>query len=422
MTLAPDLVLAERLFDALRIGTGGTQGICRPSYGEGEAFAHALVRQEAAALGLMVATDAAMNLYVTLAGREPGPAILIGSHLDSVPRGGNFDGAAGVLMGLAILSGFKQAGVVPRRDLIVMAIRAEESTWFNASYIGSRAAFGLLGASELESVIRSDDRQSLGHHIAEAGGDVAALRQGEAYLSRERIAVFIEPHIEQGPDLVARNRPAGIVTGIRGSLRYRSARCLGSYAHSGATPRHLRQDAVSAVSRLVVDLNALWHDLESKGEDLAVTFGQIMTDPAEHAFSKVAGQVDFALDMRSQSRATLDRVHAELMDLAQAIEQRQGVRFEWGALTGSDAAIMDGRVVQALSQAAQKQGLDAPLMPCGAGHDAVIFANAGIPTGMLFIRNRHGSHNPLEAMDMTDFAAAAGILLDFCLDWRGTTT
>lgn len=412
----PDVPLAGRLFEELRRRTGTADGITRASYGPGEAIAHATIRREAEALGFAVAEDAALNLYVTLPGRERGPITVVGSHLDSVPLGGNFDGAAGLLMGLSVLAGFRRAGVRPRRDVTVMAIRAEESTWFNASYIGSRAALGLLSAEEVDTAVRSDNGRTLADCLSEAGGDPEALRRGDAFLDARSIGAFVEPHIEQGPCLVEGGLPVGIVTGIRGSFRHRGARCFGAYAHSGATPRAARQDAVSAVAALVTALNALWTDAAERGEDLAITVGQISTDPAEHAFSKVAGRVDFSLDVRSQSPDTLERVRAALGDLVAAAERDHRVSFALGPLTGTEPARMDEAIVASMSEASRASGLNAPLMACGAGHDAAVFAGAGVPTGMLFIRNEHGSHNPREAMALDDFAAAAAILSRFCFD------
>ncbi len=297
-----------------------------------------------------------------------------------------------------------------------MVIRAEESAWFNASYVGSRAAFGLLAPAELDDVVRSDDGLSLGEHMAAAGGDPSALRTGQAWLDPARIALFIEPHIEQGPHLIDAGAPVGIVTGIRGSFRYRKAACRGTYAHSGATPRHLRRDAVAATSALVVALDAMWRRREASGEDLAVTVGQFATDPAEHAFSKVAGRVEFALDVRSQSAETLEAVREEVHGLGEGIAREHGVTFEWGPMTGSTPAVMDAGIVEGLRATAAALGVDAPRMPCGAGHDAAVFAAQGVPTGMLFIRNANGSHNPSEAMDIADFAHAASILSRFLLD------
>lgn len=414
-TPSPDIDLAARLFDELRAATAASEGVTRVSYGAGENLAHALLAREAARLDLVVTRDAACNLYATLPGRTAGPALIVGSHLDSVPCGGNFDGAAGVFCGLAAIAGWRRAGAAPPREVTLMAIRAEESVWFDASYIGSRAAFGLLEPSELDSVRRSDDGRTLGAHIADCGGDVAALRRGAAHLSAARIAAFIEPHIEQGPDLLARGAPIGIVTGIRGASRRREAVCHGEYAHSGATPRALRRDAVVAVAALIGELEALWSALEQDGEDATITVGRLFTDAAAHGFSKVAGRVDFSLDMRSRAQATLDRLDRELDAVAARIAQMHGVRFDLGPRSATVPAEMNAGLVDQLAGAARRRGVEAPRMACGAGHDAAVFAARGVPTGMIFIRNAHGSHNPREAMDMADFAVAAATLSDFCL-------
>jgi beta-ureidopropionase / N-carbamoyl-L-amino-acid hydrolase len=411
-----DIQLAERLFDELKRRTGTNRGITRTSYGLGEQIAHDMVRREARKLGLEVKTDPGCNLYMTMKGREEGPGIFIGSHLDSVPMGGNFDGAAGVLIGLSVISGYVRAGIRPPRDITVMAIRAEESTWFGASYIGSRAALGRLTPRELDQVKRSSDQISLGNAIDAAGGDTEFLRSGKSYLDPADIAMFIEPHIEQGPVLVEKKIPVGIVTGIRGSFRYREAKCLGVYAHSGATPREYRSDAVRAASALVTELDKAWDRLQAEGADLVVTFGQFSTDPSEAAFSKIAGKLSFSLDVRSQEPETLTHMQAIVSETVARIEAEHRVKFELGRLTDSKSAKMDDAIVKALSDFAGEQGIEAETMACGAGHDAAVFADAGVPTGMIFIRNANGSHNPDEHMDIADFAEAARLVSALCLD------
>ncbi|HEY0120790.1 MAG TPA: hydantoinase/carbamoylase family amidase [Rhizobium sp.] len=415
-TAPVDIDLAERLFDELRRRTGTNRGITRTSYGLGEQIAHDMVRREARKLGLEVSTDPGCNLYMTMKGRKEGPSIFIGSHLDSVPMGGNFDGAAGVLLGLSVISGYVRAGIRPPRDITVMAIRAEESTWFGASYIGSRAALGRLTAKELDQVKRSSDRISLGAAIDAAGGDTEFLRSGKSYLDLSDIAMFIEPHIEQGPVLVEKQIPIGIVTGIRGSFRYREARCIGAYAHSGATPREYRSDAVRAASALVVELDKAWDRLQAEGADLVVTFGQFSTDASEAAFSKIAGKLSFALDVRSQEPETLAKMQTVVSDAVARIEAEHRVKFELGRLTDSKAAKMADAIVTSLSDFAHEHGIGAQTMACGAGHDAAVFADAGVPTGMVFIRNANGSHNPDEHMDIADFVEAARLVSALCLD------
>ena len=411
----PDIDLAERLFAELRRETGEGRGITRMSYGAGEAFAHSLIRAEAEALDLDIGVDAALNLYMTLPGRVRGSVVMIGSHLDSVPNGGNFDGAAGVLMGLAVLAGYRRAGVTPECDIVAVATRAEESTWFPASYIGSRAAFGLLLPSELDQVRRVGDGMTLGDAIAAAGGDPERIRSGTAHLRPESIRAFIEPHIEQGPVLLEVGAPFGIVTGIRGSFRHRTAKCCGSYAHSGATPRSARRDAVQGTAALARALDEIWVRWDGKGEDLSVTIGQFSTEPEQHAFSKVAGRVDFALDVRSQSSETLEAFRAQLPEIIAETERNHHVEFDLGPSSGTRPAVMDEGVMESLAAASASEGVQAVRMACGAGHDAAVFATMGVPTGMLLIRNEHGSHNPDEDMDLEDFAAAARSLSRFCI-------
>ncbi len=413
--ILPDIAMAERLFSELRDRTSDKRGITRMSYGPGEEIAHAIVRREAEKLGLAVETDAACNQYLTLPGQTDAPGIVIGSHLDSVPMGGNFDGAAGVLMGLSVLSGLMAAGRAPPLPITVMAIRAEESAWFSASYIGSRAAFGKLKAQELETVKRAGDGISLGEAIAAAGGSAGDVASGCGHWNPDEVGFFLEPHIEQGPVLALKDIPLGIVTDIRCSMRFRHAACRGAYAHSGTTPRETRRDAVLAVSTLVVELDRLWRRFEARGKDLTVTVGEVATDPEESSFSKVAGFVRFSLDIRSNSRAVLERFAAELGTLKTGIEKDRNVRFDFGPRTSATPASMHPAVIAGLRRAADEARQPALEMPCGAGHDAAVFAGLGVPTGMLFLRNENGSHNPREHMDMTDFSAGAAVLMRFCL-------
>jgi len=406
----PDLALAAALFAQLRRDGHDGVGITRDAYGPGEQSAHDEAVRLARVLDLEIARDAALNLYLTLPGRDrQAPRVMTGSHLDSVPAGGNYDGAAGVVAGLAVLAGWRAAGFVPPADVTVMAVRAEESTWFPYSYLGSKAAFGLVDRDALQ-LRRADTGRPLAEHLAECGGNPGAF--GQAWLDPTRIARFVELHIEQGPVLVDEALPVGIVTGIRGSLRYRDARVLGNYAHSGAVPRRGRRDAVRAAALLVAAIDDDWERLEARGRDLVVTFGKFCTNPAQHAFSKVAGEVDLCVDVRSQDRAVLDEVDALLDTHARRLEQATGTRIELGPRTGSEPALMDAGIQQALEAAAARHGIAARRMASGAGHDAAVFAQRGVPTGMVFVRNDHGSHNPDEHMDMDDFALGTRLLAD----------
>src|SRR6516164_6483187 len=180
--IQPDLELAASLFDGLSRATRRGRGIVRDSYGEGEQAAHDLVRSAATAIGLEVEVDAIGNLFMTLPGRERrAPRILIGSHLDSVPQGGNYDGAAGVVAGLSVLAALRRAQIAPAWDISVMAIRAEESAWFDVPYLGSAGALGLLDPACLP-IPRSDNGRSLETTLAQQGFNPQPIRERQRLL------------------------------------------------------------------------------------------------------------------------------------------------------------------------------------------------------------------------------------------------
>ncbi len=417
--LTPDVELAARLFDALRVKTFDGVGITREAYGPGEQAAHALVRAEAEALGLEIANDAAGNLYMTLPGADRATKrIVLGSHLDSVAQGGNYDGAAGVLAGLATVAGMRAAGFRPSRDITVLAIRAEEAgAWFPTSYPGSRAALGCL-PPEVLAIRRMDSGRSLEDHMRALGFDPDAVRAGRGNLSAANTAAYLELHIEQGPVLDSEQIPVGVVSGIPGSRRLRAARVLGEYNHSGATPRRYRRDAAIALAELAHRLDEHWAVLETQGHALVCTFCVLATTE-DAGFTKIPGEARFQLDVRSVQPATVEAMFAELHRLVASIEARRGVRFELGEETGSQPSPMDAGVRQGLIRAAEALGVAYRVMPSGGGHDAAAFAEAGVPAGMLFVRNQNGSHNPHEAMRMEDFAIGCAVVMRWAADMAG---
>ncbi|MBM3573141.1 MAG: M20/M25/M40 family metallo-hydrolase, partial [Alphaproteobacteria bacterium] len=247
------------------------------------------------------------------------------------------------------------------------------------------------------------------------GCDVAAVRRGDAYLRPERVRAFVEVHIEQGPVLVDAGLPVGIVTGIRGCRRFRHGRCRGAYAHSGAVPRSARRDAVAATVALIHGLNQEWARHEVAGHDLTFTAGELTTDPALHGPSKVAGETRFVLDFRSLSDAVMAAMTEHAAALAAELGAAHRVEFDLGPLLYSEPAALDPalrRQMAALAIASQVATME---LASGAGHDASVFANFGVPSAMLFVRNANGSHNPDEAMEMNDFADAARILAGFAV-------
>ena len=411
--IEPNLEMAASLFEALSRATRRGRGIVRDSYGAGEQAAHDIARAAASTAGLEVSVDAIGNLFMTLPGEDrAAPRIIVGSHLDSVPQGGNYDGAAGVVAGLCVLAALRRAGIVPAYDLAVMAIRAEESAWFDIAYLGSGGAFGLLDPNCL-SIARSDNGQSLGLTLQERGFDPRPIRERRRLMDPAQVRAYLELHIEQGPTLVGEGLPAAVVSGIRGCKRFRNARCIGEYAHSGAVSRRYRHDAVAATVAFLHHMESIWRQCEEAGEDLVLTAGELYTDPAMHGPSKIAGETRFVLDIRSLADATMETVAAEARAAAARIAAAYRVQIDLGATSDSPAAVLDRRLRAQLLEL-----LEQPFeMPSGAGHDAAVFAKVGVPSAMIFVRNHNGSHNPDEAMSLEDFAIGARALLGLLLNF-----
>ncbi|HUB47251.1 MAG TPA: Zn-dependent hydrolase [Acetobacteraceae bacterium] len=398
------------LFETLRTATSDGVGITRESYGPGESLALDIIEAEAHAHGLATERDAGANLVVTLPGRDPAlPFLACGSHLDSVPQGGNYDGAAGVIAGLIALCQLHDEGFDPTRTIKLFALRGEESAWFGRAYIGSSSLFGKLTADDLALPNVASGRPLI-DCMRDAGVAVDRLARGELLLDPKTVAAWLELHIEQGPVLVARKLPLAIVTGIRGNFRHRSIECLGEAGHSGTIPRWLRRDAVFATADLITRLDRHWRTLLERGRDLVMTSGIIGTDPAEHALARIPGRLRFSFEARSQSTETLEAFYDLFQSECAGIAEERGVRFVFDRRLDSAPARMDETWIARLRAILRDMDLPDEPIASGAGHDAAVFSNAGIPSAMIFVRNEHGSHNPEEAMDMDDFLRGTELL------------
>ncbi len=401
--------LASTLFDRLRLDGLDEPGVSRDPYGPGEQRAHVTVTEVAQQLGLRIEHDAAANLYMTLPGRDPtARRVVVGSHLDSVPHGGNFDGAAGVVAGLVAVAALQRLGISLPRDLTVMGIRAEESIWFQVSYIGSRGALGTLPDGALD-VRRIDTGRTLAEHIAECGGDPDALRSGARHFDPAQLHAYLELHIEQAPSLVAAGRPVGICTGIPGNFRYPEARIEGSHDHVGL-PRRFRRDAAIAGAEFAMALDQVWEQHEAAGVPMACTIGRFHTDAASHGLTIVPGAFNFSLDVRAYDEAVLAELDRRVDAIIAGIEQRRGVRFLRGTKARAAVGPVDPAIRAALETGAAELGIPTLDLGSPASHDAAAFAAVGVPMGMIFVRNENGSHNPHEAMTIDDFLAGASLL------------
>ena len=402
---------AGLLFDELERVSADAGGVTRDAYGAREQAACDVIAEAARELDLEVSHDAAGNLYAVLPGEDrSAPALAVGSHLDSVPRGGNYDGAAGIVAGLAAASALRRLGAPLARDVMIIGLRGEESPWFGTAYLGSRLALGLLPLEQLDELRRFDTGRSLAEHMMDLGLDVAALRRGEPRLSPANLAAYFELHIEQGPVLEREALPVAVATAVRGNARYPFARCLGAYAHSAAVPREDRSDAVLAAAELVMRLDGFWQSIEaSGGGDAVFTVGKFFTDADLHAMTKVPGAVDFTLNFGSTRQADLDAFRNQAEASAEEIGKRRRVRFELGQAVGTGPVALDAALRKALAEACAACGQRDFEMPT-VGHDAAVFTKAGIPAAMILVRNAHGSHNADEAMDLADFGDGCKVL------------
>lgn len=405
--------LAARLFREIAELTPDIKGVTRPAYSDIETRTLSYLEAFARSEGLVVWYDEGCNANFCLPEDQDAEKFtVIGSHVDSVPFGGNYDGMAGVIAGLLCLVRAKRAGTGFKTPVHVLAMRGEESAWFGPCYIGSKVLTGQLNGSEAQARHKGDGR-TLIEHMADIGLPADRIRKQEPLIDASRIEAYLELHIEQGPLLIGKNLPAAIVSGIRGNFRHRAVKCIGEAGHSGAVPKAYRKDAVLAFADLMVRLDESWTTILNKGADLVLTSGVVSTDPETNAMSRIPDEVTFSLDIRSQSADVLEEMRELLSDEMKQIEKDRKVRFELDGEINTAPALCAPEIVDGLKAAMEETGLPTFVMPSGGGHDAAVFAAAGVPAGMIFVRNRNGSHNPDEAMDIPDFLAACDILFTY---------
>ncbi|WP_414500728.1 Zn-dependent hydrolase [Zymobacter sp. IVIA_12111.31 C1] len=404
--------LATRLFDDIATLTRDPDaGITRECYADSENRAIHHLCQFAHDAGLTSHTDRAGNVVLQRPDDQGRPALWCGSHFDSVPQGGNYDGLAGIIAGLLCLKQLHDDHIELPYDVRVIGLRGEESPWFGKAYIGSRALSGGLTEGDL-ALTKRGSGITLADSLSAVGADVEAIRRQEWLIDPQQFAGYLEVHIEQADSLEHHHQALGVVPGIRGNVRHNLVHCIGEDGHSGAVPREERHDAVFAVSELISAVDRRWREWVATGRDLVVTVGMLGTDAAHHSVSRIPGDVSFSLEMRSLHSATLEAFYEVVQQERHRIETERQVRFDFDKRIDTPPAAMHAPWVAEAQHIMQRHGLDGLLTPSGAGHDAAVFANAGIPSIMLFVRNQHGSHNPHEAMRMDDFIDATAVLYD----------
>jgi allantoate deiminase len=395
-----------RLDELFRLGPGPYAR--RPGLGPEEEEACALAAGWMEAAGLDVTWDSAGNVVGRARGAEPGlPEVWTGSHLDTVPSGGRFDGALGVVAGIEAVAALAGRGL--RRTVAVAAFRDEEGWRFGRGLFGSRAMCGRLEPGEAADA--DADGVTLGRAVEALG---RAWPPEGGWLG-DGVHAFVELHIEQGPVLAAAGLPLGVVREIVGMSGFEVA-FTGAAGHAGTTPMAGRADALGAAAAAIVDLHAAAGAIE----DAVATVGRLAVHPG--ASNVIPDRVGLTVDARAPDLARLDALEAAVEDGARRAADARGcgtsVRRTWRL----PPAPMCPRVREALLRAVAATGVEATELPSGAGHDAQVFAQAGVPTGMLFARSLAGgvSHCPEEETDAeaVDVAvhALAGALADLAED------
>lgn len=388
-----------------RIGAFGQTGVNRPALSALDGKARRQLVDWGRAIGLAASVDPIANLFLELRGDHPDLApILIGSHLDSQPTGGRFDGVFGVLAALEVMEALVAAGVPPRRTVILVAWTNEEGSRFAPGMMGS-AAFA--GARALEPILELRDAEGIS--VKEA---LAALAAAEDDLPCRplgfRPAAYIEPHIEQGPILEAAGNTIGIVSGIQGKRTFRVT-IDGAEAHAGTEPHASRRDALLAAVEVVSALSRHFRDPE---DITRFTVGRFTVTP--NAPSVVPSRVVFSIDLRHPDAATLQALGDAIADISRANAGRCDVMVE--ALLHDPPLTFAPRLRDKMAGFAETLGLRFQHMASGAGHDARHLARLG-PAAMIFVPCKDGiSHNEAESALPGDLHAGAQVLAE-TVEW-----
>lgn len=399
------MISADRLaaqFARLKTITAPGKGINRLAFTDSDWEGRAYIISLMQAAGLSIREDAFGNVIGHYAGLdETLHAILIGSHGDSVPEGGNYDGIVGILAAIEVARSLHDDGVHLVRPLEIVLFMCEESSRFSAATLGSRAMRGELSIENLHSL--HDRENNTLYDVLKLRGldpdNIATAR----YTAPLRAC--LELHIEQGKVLEHSKKQIGIVTGIAAPTRY-ICHVEGSADHSGATPMGLRHDALCAAAEIVLAVEELAR--AEKGAPVVGTVG--IADVTPGVMNVIPGRVRLGLDIRSISAAAREHVVTAIKERIAAITTARGLTYQLELVSSEPPAVMADELVELFSELAAADGLEYMRLPSGAGHDSMHWADYA-PTGMLFIPCRDGiSHNPAEFAELADIVAGTRLL------------
>lgn len=384
-------------------------GILRQYLSEQHKACNQQVAEWMAYAGMQTWQDEVGNQWGRLPSQnENAKRLIIGSHLDTVPNAGAYDGILGVILGIELAGLMRSHGLQLPFHLDVVGFCDEEGTRFATTLIGSKALAGDFDPDWLH--IADKDGIFMADAMAQFGLDPNAVQN--ATLDKESVLAYWEVHIEQGPVLEAANQPIGVVNAIAGAKRAQID-FKGKAGHAGTTPMRLRSDALTAASEFILDVEAIAGRCRNKQ---VATVGQLKVKPG--ATNVIAGHCTFSLDVRAQSNEELLQLIQQLRGSADEICQRRGITYTWQWIHQAQAVECNEDIKNLFYNAALENGFLVPLLPSGAGHDAMAIAPI-CPVGMLFIRSPGGlSHHPNETVIEGDVAVALSTLFSALTNFR----
>lgn len=388
--------------------TDPTDGVTRLAYTSTERRAHDLFSSWMQDLGLHVYTDAVGNTIAEHPGVLDLPGLGTGSHLDSVPRGGRFDGIAGVVAAVEVAELLVQHEIAHQLPWRFVVFAGEEGARFGQACIGSKAAGGMWVPEALEQT-RDVDGISIATAMTDVGFD--HTRVNEATWSRQEWAAFVELHIEQGQVLENARVPIGLVDLISGSTRF-TLSLSGRASHTGSTPMELRKDALCAAAEIVLLAEQIANDTRHRGT--RCTVGKLEVQPG--SITTIPGEVDLWVDVRDVDSARQRETADELVRRAREICTRRGVDLDPQLLSDASPVVLPAWLRDMLARVCEARDVPYRVMYSGASHDSQMVGHI-IPVGMMFVPSRGGlSHVPEEWSSTADVARGAELLLEGLLD------
>ncbi len=367
-----------------KFGRQTSGGITRPVYSPAWVDARNAVTQWMEAAGLETHSDAVGNLFGRASGREAG-LVLTGSHLDTVPNGGAYDGALGIIAGLCAVQMLLEEKGPPRKTIEVLATCEEEGSRFPANFWGARCMTGTIDPAELSS-LKDREGATIGSVMSRLGFQPEQL----SISKRTDIEAFLELHIEQGPIMEQSGLPVGVVRAITGQCRA-MVTVAGRADHAGTTPMDMRSDAYVAAAEMAVTISSV---ATKMGRPAVATVGRVDVTPG--AINVVPAQVAFSVDARHPESAAFAELVTRLRESCNEIAKLRGTTVSWEQLMYEQPQPMDEQLCSLVSESAQELGIKSNPMFSGAGHDSQVMARA-FPTAMLFVPSRDGrSHSPAE--------------------------